>query len=83
MFVDNQSACFYCDLDNGIPILPFTGDITDEELTKLNQFLSYLAYQDDFRKFIRNFLHLYLFKKTQGFGPMNPTRTKTWICESI
>lgn len=37
--VDNSTSTFMCDLDNGIPIIPFFNDQYDEELKSLLDFI--------------------------------------------
>lgn len=39
ILVDNSAFSFLCQLDNAIPILPFTGDEDDTELLKLEVYL--------------------------------------------
>ena len=45
--VDNSTANFVNHLAHGIPILPFHGEITDEELKTLSEYLIMLAEKDD------------------------------------
>ncbi len=43
LIVDNNMYCYGRNLQNGIAILPFTGDDSDEELLGLVQYLSFLS----------------------------------------
>jgi TFIIF-interacting CTD phosphatase-like protein len=39
VLVDNSACCFLRQVDNGIPIIPFTGDAADCQLEGLLKFL--------------------------------------------
>lgn len=49
ILVDNSVYSFAYQIDNGIPILPFFNDTSDEELLHLINYLSILVYYDDVR----------------------------------
>jgi len=49
ILVDNSCTCFSLNLENGVPIVPFYNDKSDEELLALIEFLIPLAQVDDVR----------------------------------
>lgn len=63
LLVDNCVQNFAAALNNGIPILPFTGESHDNELLKLADFLEDLKDQEDFAEYLRSYFNLHkLFK---------------------
>ena len=49
LIVDNSALCFSLQLDNGVPILPFYQDLSDDELLHLLYYLQCVASADDVR----------------------------------
>lgn len=47
VFVDNLTSSFYTNLDAGVPIIPFTGDINDRAMLSLARFLKNIAFRPD------------------------------------
>ena len=74
--VDNLSSCFFTNLDSGIPILSFMGDVTDNELEGLERLLITLHTYQDFRVFIREYFRLWILKETISFGKTLKTFVK-------
>ena len=58
VIVDNNAHAFAMQLENGIPILEWTGDKSDKELKYLLQYLLEMYNADDVRSFNRNKLKL-------------------------
>jgi CTD small phosphatase-like protein 2 len=50
ILVDNSTCAFGFQLNNGVPIIPFTGDKTDVELLLLSEYLRQLLQVPDVRK---------------------------------
>lgn len=50
VLVDNSTCAFGFQLNNGVPIVPFTGDRTDVELLLLSAYLKELLHVPDVRK---------------------------------
>lgn len=50
VLVDNSTCAFGFQLNNGVPIVPFTGDKTDVELLLLSEYLKELLQVSDVRK---------------------------------
>jgi len=46
IMVDNSSFVFGLNVDNGVPIIPFYYDQTDEELIHLQEYLLQLKHSD-------------------------------------
>lgn len=49
VLVDNSAYSFGLQLDNGIPILPFYEDESDDELLHLSTYLQVIASSEDMR----------------------------------
>ena len=49
LLVDNSALCFALQLDNGVPILPFYWNKSDDELLHLLYYLQCVASADDVR----------------------------------
>ena len=58
VLVDNSFHCFAPQINNGIPILPFTYEKDDRELMKLLDFLLALKDQEDFPTFLQSYFNL-------------------------
>jgi len=59
IFIDNIAMCFANgQLDNGIPILEWTGDSRDKELYKIPKFLFHAEKCEDVRDAIRDMFNL-------------------------
>ncbi len=56
--VDNLVASFVGQLDNGIPIAPFTGDASDTELQSLLLLLDEIGRYDDLRDALKQRYYL-------------------------
>ena len=56
VLVDDCSYSFGFHIDNGIPIIPFTGNKEDCELLLLARYIDYLMRHDDIRKINRDML---------------------------
>lgn len=54
VIVDNTASCFYNNLDNAIPIIPFIDNVDDSELLDLQNFLVWLSDKSDVRTEQRN-----------------------------
>ena len=67
VFVDNLSCCFYSDINNGVPIISFSGDVNDKELQELEKFLTLLHRKRDFRKLISKTFQFENLMKTGNF----------------
>lgn len=68
--VDNNAYSYGFQLDNGVPILPYTGETGDTELLVLSEYLQYLMRQQtDFRTANRRHFRYDLFEKEA-----NPTK---------
>lgn len=63
LLVDNSAQCFYPQLDNGIPILPFYSDKNDNELLELAKFLERVANEGDPIEYVREYFGLYQYAK--------------------
>lgn len=48
IFVDNAAFHLYENLDNGVPVIPYRGEIDDNELLKLLQFLKEIKNTRDY-----------------------------------
>lgn len=68
VFVDNLSSCFFIDLDAGVPIIPFNGDVNDNELVGLANFLKKLCYFSNFREVASKCFGLECLKDVNNFG---------------
>lgn len=66
VLVDDCSYSFGFHIDNGIPIIPFTGNKEDCELLLLARYIDYLMRHDDIRKINREHfkMHMYMECKT-------------------
>ena len=64
MLVDNSAYSFAFHIDNGIPIIPFYRDKSDEEMLHLVYYLNCLAEYDDVREQNRSAFEL--FKLSSG-----------------
>jgi import inner membrane translocase subunit TIM50 len=53
IIVDNHGYSFGFQIDNGVLVLPFTGEAGDTELLTLTEYLTFLIKLDDFRSFNR------------------------------
>jgi CTD small phosphatase-like protein 2 len=49
VIVDNYVYSFAYQLDNGIPIVPFLGDMNDKELVKIVKYLKDIHLEPDMR----------------------------------
>ena len=58
IIVDNLAHSFGLQINNGIPIISWTGDSEDKELLNLSDYLIAAAFVDDVRKFNRSKLNL-------------------------
>jgi CTD small phosphatase-like protein 2 len=56
--IDNAAHSFGFQLDNGIPIVPFYDEASDDEMLHLSNYLEVLAESDDMRIENRNAFHL-------------------------
>ena len=50
MIIDNQVYSFAFHLENGIPIIPFEGDMEDTELLRIMRYLDWISNNGDLRK---------------------------------
>lgn len=64
--VDNLVQSFSAQIDNGIPIVPFTLEKNDSELLKLADFLDRLRIQVDKRRFIKKYFKMSSLFKTSS-----------------
>ena len=58
VIVDNSISCFFNQLDNGVPIIPFVDRKDDTELRELEQFLIWLDQEKDLRMTLRRIFGL-------------------------
>lgn len=49
LIIDNMPSCFYMNVENGIPIVPFIGDVNDTELKKLEKYINVIYNEKDYR----------------------------------
>lgn len=49
LFIDNYVYSFAFQLDNGIPVVPFFGDMNDKELIKIIRYLKFVHGMEDMR----------------------------------
>lgn len=67
--VDNNTYSYGFQLDNGVPILPYTGETGDTELLVLSEYLQYLMRQPgDFRPANRRHFRYDLFEKESNLN---------------
>ena len=59
--VDDSTFSFGFQLENGVPIIPFTGDAEDNELILLSQYLDHIALSKDFRQVNRDFFRFHMY----------------------
>lgn len=71
ILVDNNSSCFFNNLDNFIPILPFYGDIMDVELKKLEKFIVKLHKEEDYSKILSSVFSLDQFNLSQTYEQLS------------
>jgi len=64
--VDNSIYSFAFHIDNGIPIIPFYRDKSDEEMLHLVYYLNCLATSNDVREQNRNAFELELLASSGG-----------------
>jgi CTD small phosphatase-like protein 2 len=59
--VDDSTYAFGFQLENGVPIIPYTGDPEDNELILLSQYLDHIALSKDFRQLNRDFFRFHMY----------------------
>lgn len=63
VLVDDSTYGFGFQLANGVPIIPFTGNVNDTELLLLSQYLTYLEERcSDVRTFNKDYFKLHLYE---------------------
>lgn len=60
ILVDNAAYSYGLQLDNGIPCIPFYDNSEDQELLKLEAYLSDLSFVEDHKSYNRNYFRNYL-----------------------
>lgn len=63
ILVDDSTYSYGFQLDNGVPIIPFTGNPTDAELTLLVQYIEYAFRSKDVRKVNRDYFRLHMYEE--------------------
>lgn len=76
VLVDNASYSFGYQIDNGIPILPFYDDKSDEELRILSSFLKTLGKEEDVRSVLKK-----TFKMKEFLAWETPEAVLKSICQ--
>lgn len=61
VLVDDNVYSFGFQLENGIPIIPYTGNKDDAELLLLAQYIDYVMRQDDVRKTNKEHFRFHLY----------------------
>ena len=74
--MDNNSSCFYNNLDNFIPILPFYGDVMDMELKKLEKFINKLHKEENYSKILPKIFCMYQFTLSQTYEQLSSNFSK-------
>ena len=61
VLVDDATYAFGFQVENGVPIIPFTGNKEDNELILLSQYLDHIALSKDFRQVNRDFFRFHMY----------------------
>lgn len=67
IIIDNNAYSFGFQTENGVLVLPFTGEPGDAEMLTLTEYLTFLIKQDDFRPINRKHFKYDLFEKETNF----------------
>lgn len=67
LLVDNSPHTYLFQKDNGIPIIPFSDDLNDTEMLKLETFLLKLSESKDVRRTLKEY---FKFDQYHRFGNM-------------
>lgn len=76
IIVDDHAYSFGFQLENGVPMLPFTGEESDTELLTAGEYLVYLMRFADFRPVNRRHFRLDAFEREQTLEQLSKTLLK-------
>lgn len=67
LFVDNSAVNFMSSVNNGVPILPFNGNDTDDELLRLTKYLVAISQRSDMVSVNSQYFEVARYKACKSF----------------